>query len=86
MDLEYGDNLAGNNITSYENLTLYQSTSSTVNYYKVATTPSPAGDGTNIALGTGNAGSSMYAWPNETKITVDDNTGLTAGKFLQKKT
>lgn len=86
MDIRVGDTIAGNYISTAEQITFYSTSSSTVNYYKVATTPSPAGDGTNIALGTGNAGTSMYAWPNETKITVDDNTGLTAGKFLQKKT
>ena len=86
MDIRVGDTIAGNYISAVEQITFYSTSSSTVNYYKVATTPSPAGDGTNIALGTGNAGTGMYAWPNETKITVDDNTGLTAGKILQKKT
>ena len=84
MDIEYGDTVASNYISGVETLQLYQVTTSNVSYYKVATTPSPAGDGTNIALGTGNAGSAMYSWKNETSIVVDDNTGLTTtGKFLK---
>jgi len=46
--------------------------------------PSPAGDGTQVDIGTSVVGS--YVWKNGTKITVDDNTGFTAGKFIQKKT
>ena len=46
--------------------------------------PSPAGDGTQVDIGTSVVGS--YVWKNGTKIVVDDNTGFTAGKFIQKKT
>ena len=90
MDLEWGDTIdnpsAGNQIASAETLNLYENTTSTVNYYKVATIPSPAGNGTNIALGTGNAGSSMYSWKNTTRLDVDSNSGFVAGKDIKKKT
>ena len=45
--------------------------------------PSPAG-GVDVDIGTSVVGS--YIWENGTKIVVDDNTGFTAGKFIQKKT
>jgi hypothetical protein len=53
-------------------------------YTQLELDPSPAGDGTEVDIGTSVVGS--YVWKNGTKITVDDNTGFTAGKFLQKKT
>ncbi len=53
-------------------------------YTQLELDPSPAGDGTEVSIGTSVLGS--YVWKNGTKITVDDNTGFTAGKFVQKKT
>ena len=53
-------------------------------YTQLELDPSPAGDGTEVDIGTSVVGS--YVWKNGTKITVDDNTGFTAGKFIQKKT
>lgn len=53
-------------------------------YTQLELDPSPAGDGTQVNIGTSVVGS--YVWKNGTKITVDDNTGFTAGKFIQKKT
>ena len=53
-------------------------------YTQLELDPSPAGDGTQVDIGTSVVGS--YVWKNGTKITVDDNTGFTAGKFIQKKT
>lgn len=84
MDIEYGDTVAGNYISGVETLTLYQSTTSTVNYYKVATNPSP-GNTQNIALGTSWPGSNMYSWKNVTSAVVDDTTGFTAGDNIYKK-
>ena len=59
---------------------IYKQTSSP--YTLLELDPSPAGDGTNVNIGTSVYGS--YVWKNETSITVDDNTGLTTtGNFLK---
>lgn len=86
LDVTYGSSVQGQSMTTGRDLTFYEVASTTTNYYKVATTPSPAGDGTNIALGTGNAGSSMYSWKNTTRLDVDSNSGFGQGKDIKKKT
>ena len=45
-------------------------------YTQLEMDPSPAGDGTEVNIGTQLAGS--YVWKNGTKVVVDDNTGFSA--------
>lgn len=85
LDVQYNSLIQGQSLTTARDLTFYEVASTTTNYYKVATTPSPAGDGTNIALGTSNAGSNIYSWKNVTSAVVDDTTGFTAGDNIYKK-
>ena len=86
LDLTYNQSVQGVYMNLQRDLNFYEVTTTTTNtnYYKVQTQASPAGNGTNINLGTSSG--SMYTWEKETALTVDDNTGLTAGKILQKKT
>ena len=97
LDVRYGDNV---NLSNYwfdreygvrrsqgggqyqQNVTLY--TETTPAYYRIDTTPSPAGDGSQIDLGTSTLG--VYTVKNETAISVDNYAGFTAGKFIKKKT
>ena len=85
LDLTYNQSVQGVYMNLQRDLNFYEVTTTTTNtnYYKVQTQASPAGNGTNINLGTSSG--SMYTWEKETALTVDDNTGLTAGKILQKK-
>ena len=46
-------------------------------------TPSPAGNGTNVDIGTSQVAS--YVWKNGTKVVVDDNTGFNASDNIYLK-
>ena len=46
-------------------------------------TPSPAGNGTNVNIGTSTVAS--YVWKNGTKVVVDDNTGFSASDDIYLK-
>ena len=82
LDREYGVRRTQGGGQYQQNVTLY--TETTPAYYRIDTTPSPAGDGSQIDLGTSTLG--VYTVKNETAISVDNYAGFTAGKFIKKKT
>ena len=74
------NNASGN---SYGNSTypIYKQSSSAAT--KLEFVPSPAGDGTNVDF-QGSSNLDVYLWKNQTKVVVDDNTGLTTvGRHLK---
>ena len=86
LDLQWNDLVQGVYMNTARDLNFYEvsTTTTNTNYYKVQTQASPAGNGTNINLGTSSG--SMYTWDKETAVTVDDNTGFTASDDVYLKT
>ena len=82
LDMAYGVRKSQGGTQTSTQVNMY--TQTTPAYYRVNTTPSPAGDGSQIDLGTSTV--NVYSVKKETAISVDSYSGFTAGKFIQKKT
>ena len=87
LDITYNQQVQGVYMNTARDLNFYEVTTTTTTtntpYYKVQTQASPAGNGTNINLGTSSG--SMYTWEKETAVTVDDNTGFSASDDIYLK-